>query len=831
MAKQNKQKNNMKKNMKKSIKDYNEESLIHKLIKNMRLISLGLIIVFVLYVIFNKLGLINITWPSFFFGNGNDNGSNRNGNYLEGFSNPELGNFFGNCLFTTDDISENDKDIKFKLSQEKPYVDIDLPNESKLLGFKVESELSSDNNTISLNTTTTDNLKSKINHHKEDTIVRVNNTYEVTQIKNAINFIEKEINDRIENYKTYNVSQLPTTTVAATTNAANTTTNTTTKSIVNILKNTYNNKNTLDNELSRTLNKIKDFMNNEYKSLVTGNIISDEINQEIKTQLLSNIKANNTTEITKLLDTILDKPYNFPSEEIPEFITDINENSIIENLIDNNTIGNVNTFASIFKLSNDMVNNNITGIDFTTTVRGKDVSILYFKLDKSLVVNNTKYNTVSNGTENIYYVNANSTHNLYIKTDNTSLNKLIIDDLIFNIEHNKSILNSDIYKLNNNWTRYTIKSINTLSFTELKYSLEIGTNNNDLKPVINSANYNKFSFGDSVIDTALFENEDGTPKYVGTKVRVSIKNIDTYKETMSDTQEIPIEIRLFGLDVYAPDYKEYTDNYTAKTTADTDDIDSYSSDNDNNVLTLKSGENRKVIAVFIPKTVSSLLKVKYSNTYDNNTRKYVVRGPIQEGFNITDNNIIYFNKPIIANKIYFNTNISSSDNGSDIKVYLARVGKRDEINFKLKTGVDDAKTQGLDVEGEKCPNTQQMIQKQLQAQQICEALEYKDRIKNAKVVYEKEKEYLKKLARQEKELKDLEAMINKIIARKNKRISENQYYNVEQLDRELRQIEESRKKAEQELLETKKAHDIKVDLQLDPQYTDILKKYEETGLL
>lgn len=817
MVKHNKQKKNIKNNIKKN--NYNEESLINKLIKNMRLISLGLIIVFILYIIFNKLGLINITWSSFFFGNSNSKGNSNKYNNLEGFSNPELGNFFGNCLYTTDDISNDDKDIKFILSQEKPYIDIDLPNESKLLGFKVDTGLSSNNNSISLNSDTMNYLKSNINNHKESIIVRANNTYEVSQIKNAIEFIEEQINTRIETYKTYDISKIPTTTNAATT----TTTTTTTNPIVNILKNTYNNKEVLNNEINGTLNKIKDSMNEEYISLVSGNIISDE--------LLNNIKENITTEITGLFDTILNKPYNFPSEEIPDFITEINENTNIENLIDNNTIGNVNTFAAIYKLSNEIVNNNIDGIDFTTTVRGKDVSILYFKLDKPLVVNNTKYNTLSNGTENIYYVNANSNHNLYIKTDNTSLGKLIIDNLVFNITHNNNMSNSDIYKLNNKWTRYDINSINTLSFNELKYSLEIGTNNNDLKPVINSANYNKFSFGDSVIDTALFENEDGTPKYVGNKVRVSIKNMDNYKETMTDTQEIPIEIKLFGLDVYATDYKGYSENYIAKTTKDTDDIDSYRSNNDNNILSLKSKENRKVIAISIPKTISNLLKVKYSNTYDNNTRKYVVKGPIQEGFNITDNNIIYFNKPIIANKIYFNTNISSKVDGSDIKVYLSKVGKRDEINFKLKTGVDDAKTQSLDIEGEKCPNTQQMIQKQLQAQQICEALEYKDRIKNAKVIYEKEKEYLKKLARQEIELKDLEGMINKIIARKNKRVSENQYYNVEQLDKELRQIEESRKKAEKDLLETKKAHDIKVDLQLDPQYTDILKKYEETGLL
>lgn len=372
---------------------------------------------------------------------------------------------------------------------------------------------------------------------------------------------------------------------------------------------------------------------------------------------------------------------------------------------------------------------------------------------------------------------------------------------------------------------------NLLGLEELKYSLEIGTNNNDLKSVINSANYNKFEFDESIKDTALFENEDGTPKYVGNKIRITVKNMDTYKDV--DKIEIPIIVKLYGLDVYAPNYKEYSENYTAKTTSDTDDISEYSSSDKKYILSLKTDENRKVIAISIPNQgdITNLLKVKYSNTYDNNTRKYVVRGPIQEGFNVTNNNIIYFNKPIIANKIYFNNNITTAENTSNIKIYLAPVGKRDEINFKLNSGVDDGKTRGLDVEGEKCPNTQQMIQKQLQSQQICEALEYKDRIKNSKVVYEKEKEYLKKLARQEKELQQLEGMINKIIARKNKRVSENQYYNVEQLDKELRKIEESRKKAEQDLLETKKAHDIKVDLQLDPQYTDILKKYEEDGIL
>lgn len=372
-----------------------------------------------------------------------------------------------------------------------------------------------------------------------------------------------------------------------------------------------------------------------------------------------------------------------------------------------------------------------------------------------------------------------------------------------------------------------------LDVDSLKFSLEIGTNNNNLKTVINSNNYNKFNFNTNIKDLSLFENEDGTPKYIGNKVRISIKNIDDYSNVLNNN-DITLKVQLYGLDAYAPDYKEYSSNFTAKKKTD-DEISDYDTTND--VLSLKNNENIKVIAITIPNntSVTELLKVKYSNTYDNNTRKYVVRGPIQEGFDVSNNDIIYFNKPIIANKIYFNKNIATDATNAtgkaNIKVYLAPVGKRDEINFKLKTGVDDGKSKGLDVEGQKCPNIQQMIQKQLQAQQICEALEYKDRIKNSKVIYEKEKEYLKKLAQQEKELKNIENIINKIIERKNKRVSENQYYNVEQLDKELRKIEESRKKAETDLLEAKKAHDIKLDLQLDPQYTDILKKYKDIDLV
>jgi hypothetical protein len=857
MPKQNKK--NSKKNNKTNMKECNTDSFLHKIIKNMRLISLGLIIVFALYLIFQKFGFINITWPSFFYGSSNQNN-------LEGFANPGLGMFFGNCLYTTNDLSTSDKnrDIELSLSKDEPYVDIDLPNESKLTGFKVDAGLSNNSDgSITLNANTMNELKIKINHHKEDNASEIfTDIYNVPEVEEALNFIENQINSKIEEYKSFPKSELSTNT-------------TTTDPNINLLKDEYNDITKLQNKINVTIEEIKIningvfglFVNGEIRSLesITVNItditdsndyiidtINDdtkinvndedktitfkEIGPQIKERLLNNFKTFIWYKTVLLFSDILNHSLldSAFQNNLFSYIDEIINDNTITKLNSSDVISKVQIFSTMYRLKNNTTN--IENIDFTETIDFTDslITILYFKLDKPLVVNNTKYHTVSNGTKNIYYIKSQGFHYLYVKTNNTQLNTIIVDDLIFNIDLGTSLPTNDIYSLNNNWIRYNIESITTLSFDELKYSFEIGSNNNDLKSVINSANYNKFKFGETVIDTALFENKDGTPKYVGNKVRITVKNMDIYKEVMSNTQKIPISVQLYGLDVYAPDYKEYSGNYDPKDTEDSSDISDY--DSNTKVLSLISNENRKVIAIAIPNHsgISGLLKVKYSNTFDNNTRKYVVRGPVQEGFNVKNNDIIYFNKPIIANKIYFNTDITGTTpntNSTNIKVYLAPVGKRDEINFKLKSGVDDGKTKGLDVEGEKCPNTQQMIQKQLQAQQICEALEYKDRIKNAKVVYEKEKEYLKKLARQEKELKQLEGMINKIIARKNKRVSENQYYNVEQLDKELRKIEASRKKAEQDLLETKKAHDIKVDLKLDPQYTDILKKYEEGGLL
>jgi hypothetical protein len=258
--------------------------------------------------------------------------------------------------------------------------------------------------------------------------------------------------------------------------------------------------------------------------------------------------------------------------------------------------------------------------------------------------------------------------------------------------------------------------------------------------------------------------------------------------------------------------------------------------NSNNIIEINPNENetekknKKIIALqlnFNGNNIKDELLLKYSNTFDNNKRQYIITGPINQKFSIIEKDItIYFNKPIIANKLFLSLNNEDTDiNKDNITIYSDRVGKRDEINFKFNKQIDENNKLGITIQGEKCPSINQIMKRQTQSQQICEALEYKDRIKNSKNVYEKEKIYLRKLAKQEKDIRDLETLINNLINKKNNRIKKNKSHNVQALDRELKKIEDSRKLLEQDLVNTKKNHDLKISLNLEPEFNDLLSKY------
>ena len=68
-----------------------------------------------------------------------------------------------------------------------------------------------------------------------------------------------------------------------------------------------------------------------------------------------------------------------------------------------------------------------------------------------------------------------------------------------------------------------------------------------------------------------------------------------------------------------------------------------------------------------------------------------------------------------------------------------------------------------------CPNVDDLISKQNQAQAICDNLDYQDRIKSEKIRLEKNKQYLIKLQEQQKQIDQLNAVIQSLDGKRNMR--------------------------------------------------------------
>jgi hypothetical protein len=211
---------------------------------------------------------------------------------------------------------------------------------------------------------------------------------------------------------------------------------------------------------------------------------------------------------------------------------------------------------------------------------------------------------------------------------------------------------------------------------------------------------------------------------------------------------------------------------------------------------------------------------------DNLTNVYNVNGPIQLGFS-NSSKYIFFDEPVIASLLTVTNSFDTGDSVT-VNVYGVNATQKDENTFKLEQGKYDPK--GIIVEGQKCPNVGQMMKKQLQAQQICEALEQKDMIRNKKASYERDKTYLKKLAEQDGEIKQLADKITGLIEKKNSRIRESSISgDAQKLDAELEKIQALRREAEDYIKKPSTAAlDVNVNLEPDLDL-DYIKKNINTA--
>lgn len=152
------------------------------------------------------------------------------------------------------------------------------------------------------------------------------------------------------------------------------------------------------------------------------------------------------------------------------------------------------------------------------------------------------------------------------------------------------------------------------------------------------------------------------------------------------------------------------------------------------------------------------------------------------------NAYLFFSSPIIANSIYIKVNpvtvseiITSNSNASldplllTFKnnpglhsVYGSLPSSTDIQNFQRTAQMSKAGTFGSAVSNlDICPSMDSIIEKQVQAQQLCDALEYQDKIKSEQIRLDKNKQYLTKLKAQQDQIDQLNQAISQL---QNKRV-------------------------------------------------------------
>ena len=390
------------------------------------------------------------------------------------------------------------------------------------------------------------------------------------------------------------------------------------------------------------------------------------------------------------------------------------------------------------------------------------------------------------------------------KTINNQYGNIIFNESIENIKDNTIVMLPGRFKI----TGLQVSDNNNKTMLST-YKVYIADNEEDIanpdtrtQLTSNKKGKNVFNMNTFYNDSLNFE-KDGNGLFIG---KVLLITTDDSNSDIRDIKPLPstLNIKVLGLDPFALSFQDY-----------------------DKMLSLSPPVDKDVKVGYIHFTnpaTSGEYRIKYSNTIDGNSNKFAIDGPNRLAFSVNDNNpFIFFSKPIIVNKIHITNVTDEKITDTQYTLYGSEtVSKRDRANFKLQQQSFDEKH--MIVDGEKCPNVGDMINKQLQAQQICEALEYKDKARNKKLAYEKDKIYLGKLAKQDQEIEELENIVKSLIDRKNNRLDNNEGSNIDNLEKEMKRIEKIREDAEQHLKNNgKQPTNLRVKLNLDPEFENVKK--------
>jgi len=173
------------------------------------------------------------------------------------------------------------------------------------------------------------------------------------------------------------------------------------------------------------------------------------------------------------------------------------------------------------------------------------------------------------------------------------------------------------------------------------------------------------------------------------------------------------------------------------------------------------GKNIINIKIEYENTLYPLDKFEVKKTYKLRYDNYCLNKDANDKYANDKYTYIILDEPIIASKLIISTNIeknalelnaitinSSKPNSDDITEFKATVNLVINKNNSLETNI--------------CPSINELVEKQNKTQEICDNLEYQDKIKSEKIRLERNKQYLLKLKNQQEQISDLNKVIHEL---------------------------------------------------------------------
>ena len=169
------------------------------------------------------------------------------------------------------------------------------------------------------------------------------------------------------------------------------------------------------------------------------------------------------------------------------------------------------------------------------------------------------------------------------------------------------------------------------------------------------------------------------------------------------------------------------------------------------------------------------IEIEYENTFYP-LDKFKIKKPYKircdsMDLNSTSNQkttYIILDEPIIANKLIMSVDIEQKKLELQNITVNGNSPSTENINEFKKT-VNLVINKNNTLETNICPSINELVEKQTKTQEICDNLEYQDKIKSEKIRLERNKQYLLKLKTQQEQISDLNKIIEELEAKREAR--------------------------------------------------------------